>query len=156
MNENQAGRDAKTGRFLEGNQWAAKHGGYKFLATGKLPRIKGTRRLKNELTRIKKQLESDVNNLDVKKSLLINQIVKSVGFCSLFELYCRKMGLLDPAMGKKGKLDFQPGFRVYLSLLNAQKNAIMALGMDEKQVEETLTPFELIQKEEREGKRPEN
>ena len=156
MNDNRTGRDPKSGQFLKGNQSAVKHGGHSYLVTGKMPPIRGVMKLRKELDRIKKALEGNVQDLDVKKSLLIRQIVESAGFCSLFELYCRKMGLLDPVLGKKGRLDFQPGFRVYLTLMNAQKNAIMALGLDEKQAEESLTPFEIIQKEEKEKSKVES
>lgn len=147
MVRNESERDLK-GRFMRGNQAALKYGGHSFITTGKIPVVRGTRKLRKELTRIQKQLEDNIPDLNAKKSLLINQIVKSAGFCSLFELYCRKAGLLDPALSKKGRLDFQKGFKVYISLLNVQKSAIMALGLDEKQAEGVLTPYEIIKREE--------
>ena len=152
MTETEHGRDSKTGKFLQGNKSAVKHGGHSFLITGQVPSVRGARKLKQELSRIRKELETSIPDLDVKKSLLIKQIVQAEGFASLFEMYCKKMGIIEPRSAKRGALNFQPGFKVYLSFLAAQKNALLALGLDEKRAEQILSPYELIQKEEKEKK----
>jgi len=140
-------RDPKTGKFLRGNQAAVKHCGHAFLVTGRVPSVRGARALKKELARIRRELEGCFPKLDVKKSLLVNQVVRAEGFCSLFEAYCKRAGIIEPHSARKKVLAFQPGFQTYLSLLNLQRNAIHSLGLDEKKSEEILTPFEIIEKE---------
>jgi len=140
-------RDSKTGKFLGGNQAAVKHSGHAFLVTGRVPSVRGARALKKELARIRRELEGCFPKLDVKKSLLVNQVVRAEGFCSLFEAYCKRAGIIEPHSARKKVLAFQPGFQTYLSLLNLQRNAIHSLGLDEKKSEEILTPFEIIEKE---------
>ena len=147
MASNETERDTK-GRFIRGNQAAIKYGGHSFIATGKIPVVRGTRKLRKELIKIQRELEDNIPDLNAKKLLLVNQIIKSHGFTCLFEMYCRKAGLLDPVQTKRGQVAFQKGFKVYISLLNVQKSAIMALGLDERQAEEALTPYEIIKREE--------
>ena len=139
-------RDEK-GKFVKGNHAAVKHGGHAFLITGKVPSVRGARALKNELTRIRKELEAGTPALDVKKELLINQVINSLGFMKLFEMYCRKAGILNPKKWRQRILEYQPAFQTYLSMMNAQRSALQALGLDEKGAEEILTPYEIIQNE---------
>ncbi len=146
MSKADSGRDSQ-GRFTKGNKAAIKHYCHTFLVTNRLPKIRGVRKIQKNLDRVRKELESSVSKMTVQKQILIDQIVKTQGFCSLFELYARKMGLFDPQDGKKGKISFMPGFKTYISLLNSQRRALFALGLDRQAQEQILTPLEITQKE---------
>jgi len=151
MSTSQTRERDERGRFLRGNQAAVKHSGYRYLSKGKLPQLRGIRKVRKELTRIEAELKASIPQLYVKKSLLINQIVKSHGFALIFEQYCRIHGLLNPQTAKKKVLSFHPGFQTYLSLLNLQKNAINSLQLDEDKTRKILTPFEIVASEEAKG-----
>ena len=135
-------RDEK-GKFLAGNKSAVKHGCYSFKVDGKVPSVRGARKLKQELNRIREELEASVTKLSIKEELLINQVISAVGFCSLFEAFCVKAGILNPRKWRNKTVEFQPGFQTYLSMMNSQRSALMALGLDEK-AEEVLTTLEYI------------
>jgi len=145
---NSTGRN-KEGQFTKGNaqsQTAAlKHGLYAFKITGKVPSIRGARVLMHELDRLRKELEAITPAPNVKKSLLIEQIVSARGFMRLFEMYCKQQGMLNPRLYNRGLIDFQPGFRTYLSFVSQQHKAITALGLDTEDAEKVPTPIEYIE-----------
>jgi hypothetical protein len=70
-------RDIRTGRFTDGNKAALKHGAYSMQSfeSAKKPSIRGVRALTRYLDRLKSELESITPQLDVKKQLLINQVI---------------------------------------------------------------------------------
>jgi hypothetical protein len=140
-------RDQRTGEFLPGNQVATKHGGHAFLITGKVPSVRGARVLKRVLTRIRKELEDMTPDLNVKKRLLIDQIVSATGFMKLFEMYVRKVGIPRPDQWKKRIFDVQPAFSFYLSLMNRQLQAVQALGVNKEKADEILAPYEIVERE---------
>lgn len=144
------GRD-KRGRFAPGNQAARKHGAYSYWVAKRVPKIRGIRKIQKNLDRMRKELESAIPEMTVQKQILVDQVMKTHGFIVLFELYARRMGLFDPESGKKGRLDFMPGFKVYLSMLNSQRNALTMLGIDVQNQERILTPLEITQKESEHG-----
>lgn len=140
-------RDDGSGRFLPGNHAATKHGGHTFRLTGRVPSVRGARVLKRELTRIRKELEEITPDLNIKKRLLIDQIVSATGFMKLFEMYVRKVGIPRPDQWKKRIFDVQPAFSFYLSMMNRQLQAIQALGVNKEKAEEILAPYEIVARE---------
>lgn len=151
MSQTNTGRDAR-GRFVKGNKAAAKHYCHTFLVTNRLPQIRGVRRIQKYLDRVRKELEACVSEMTVQKQILIDQVMKAQGFCMLFELYAKRMGLFDPEAGRRGRLDFMPGFRTYLSLVNSTRGALAMLGIDGQTRERILTPLEITQKESEHGR----
>ena len=142
------GRNTK-GQFVKGNPYASvanlKHGVYAFKITGRVPSLKGARALMHDLDRLRKELEAITPGMNVKKGLLIGQVVNARGFMRLFEMYVKQVGLLNPRLYPRGVIDFQPGFKTYLSFAAQQHRAIMALGLNTEEAEKALTPIEYIE-----------
>lgn len=145
---NSEGRN-KRGQFIKGNPHAAvanlKHGLYAFKLTGKVPSIRGARKLMHDLSRLRSELEAVTPGMNVKKSLLIDQVVSARGFMRLFEMYCKQQGILNPRLYPRGVTDFQPGFKTYLSFAAQQHKALLALGLNTEEAEKVLTPIEYIE-----------
>jgi len=139
------------GRFVRGNRAAIKSGCGSFLIRGKLPPVRGVRKIKREMDRIKTELEASVSPPNVKQQILVNQIIKAHGFCLLFEYYCKRLGLFDIDKTKKGQLDFQGGFSTYLSLMNSQRHALRELSnTQDKDNEKPETIIDILRKEKEE------
>lgn len=148
----QPNKDSR-GRFVTGNKAALKSGISLFLSKGILPKVRGIKRLKGEMQRIKTELEASISPLGVKEEILINQICKSHLCCALFEEYCKRLGLFDAKLAKKGVLDFQGGFSTYLSLLNAQRHALRELSNIQSQNNKKpiMTIQEILKEDEKNG-----
>jgi len=146
-------RDPESGKVLPKNQLALRHGLWLYKRTGKLPRIRGARALKQELVKLRQELEAVTPEMNAKKALVINQVVSSAGFMRLFELYVKKVGLPRADQWKKRVLDFQPGFAFYLSMARLQLSALQLLGLNKEQAEAILTPYQIVEKEEKEEKK---
>jgi len=143
-------RDPKSGRFLNKNQLAIQHGLWVMKRTGKFPAyIRGARILKRELQEMRKELEAITPDLNVKKQLLINQICSASGFMGLVELYVKKVGLPRADQWRRKVFDVQPAFQFYLSMARLQIQCIQVLGLDLEQAEAILTPYQIVEKEEK-------
>ena len=141
-------KDKKSGQFLQGNKAALKHGGHSFAASGKVPSVKGVRKLKKDLEQLRTDLEKITPKMNVKKALIIGQICKAEGFILLIELYLKKAGILKPSRLKAGVIDVQPALgTTYLQLLNNQRSALALLGLDEQKFEEIKAPYEIVEDE---------
>ena len=139
MERNQTeSRDPRTGKFLPGNRYAERHGAFS-IVSGKVPRIRGIRQLKRELEELRKRLEENIQDLNPKKELLVNQVIRTETQIRLIELFLRKHGILRPDKYRKGILELHPSLASsYLSFLNVQKNALLNLGIDEVKAAEIL------------------
>ena len=149
-------RNARTGQFMKGNQIARKHGAVQYWNDGKLPPGRRSQRLRGELKRIREELEASLSGngkaLTVQQELLIQQVLKTFGFCTIFEEYLKEYGVLDRGQLRKNRVEFMPGFRMYLSLLSRQNHALLSLGLNEKERERLLSPLEIVELEEGEKK----
>jgi predicted DNA-binding protein YlxM (UPF0122 family) len=147
VSESQPERD-DFGRFLPGNQAAVKHGAWSLARSSKVPSVRGVRSLRKDLERIKCDLEEITPRINVKKSLIISQIVRTEGMIRLIEMYLKKTGILKPDKFRSGILDLQPSLsKSYLALLNTQRQAILSLSLDEQKADEILAPYEIVGKE---------
>jgi len=142
------------GQFTKGNvqaQTAAlKHGIHSklFNITGRVPSLRGARQLKKDMEQLTATLEEITPEINAKKVLLIKQIVRTETLLRLIELYMKEHGILQPFKAKKYIMELQPAMSgTYLSLLTQQRNSIMALGLDPKQVETIKAPFEIVEAE---------
>lgn len=134
------------GRATKGNALALTHGGFSFLRTGRLPTIRGRRRIQRELLELKRRLdEATPGSDDPRRGILISQIIHTEGFILLVEQYLRLAGLLRATKG--GRLEVQPALQTVISLMTQQLRAVQALGLDRKQAEAVLTPYEILEKE---------
>jgi hypothetical protein len=101
MSKSQTERD-DFGRFLPGNQAAVKHGAWSLAQSGKVPSVRGVRALRKDLDRIRSDLEEITPRINVKKSLIISQIVRTEGMIRLIEVYLKKTGILRSDKFKRG------------------------------------------------------
>jgi len=148
MTETQAkGRDDR-GRFLPGNKLAQTHGIYS-LTKGKVPAVKGVRRIRKQLEIIQRELEDLTPNIDTKTRLLVSQVVRTQSIILLLENYMRRAGILSPDQWKKGIVETQPAARIYLQTLDSQRRSIAALNIDHSTATKILTPLEIVQSEEK-------
>jgi len=143
-------RDPGTGQVESGNKLAVRHGAHSFLKTGKVPPVRGARKLRKELSRLRKELEEITPDLNVKKRLVVNQVVSAAGFMGLVEIYVRKVGLPRADLWRKRIFDVQPAFSFYLSMMNRQLSALQLLGLDRKEAEELINLGKYIELKDKE------
>jgi len=140
-------RDSRTGHFLKGNKAALKHGAYSLARAKKVPSFRGVRALVRHLDQVKVNLEKATPELNVKKEILIGQVVKTEEKLCLMDMWIRKTGILRPDRARRGLLELQPCLAYsYLGFMNSQRLALMALGLDTEEAEKVLTPIEYIKK----------
>ena len=141
----------KRGQFIKGNPMAGqanlKTGVHSklFKVTGKVPSVRGARKLQSDMDQLEKTLEEITPQINAKKVLLIRQIVRTETLTRLIELYMKTHGILQPYKARRSILELQPAIAgAYLSLMTQQRNSIMALGLDPQQIEAIKAPYELI------------
>jgi hypothetical protein len=127
-------RDPESGKVLPKNQLALRHGLWLYKRTGKLPRIRGARALKQELVKLRQELEAVTPDMNAKKALVINQVVSSAGFLRLCEIYLRKIGLPRQDQWRRKIFDCQPIMAFYLSMARLQLQALQLLGGSRKNI----------------------
>lgn len=140
-------RDSK-GRFVEGNVAARKHGAYSLARTKNVPSIRGVKALARYLDRIKSELEGTTQDINVKKELLINQIVRTEEKMRLMDMWIKRTSLLRPDKARRGLLDLQPCLYSYLAFMNTQRQALMALGLNKEKIDQIKAPYEILKDEE--------
>lgn len=144
-------KDSKTGRFKKGNIAALKHGAYSLARTKNVPSIRGVRALAMHLDQVKVKLERATPDLNIKKDLLIGQVVKTEEKLCLIDMWVRKIGVLRPDRRRHGLLELQPALaHSYLAFMNSQRLALMALGIRSAEADRVLFPYELEAKAEKE------
>ena len=142
-------RDIKTGKFLPGNTLGMRHGAHAVKPSAKVPSVRGLRALARHLDRLKSELESITPHLDIKKQLLINQIISLEEKRQLIDMWVKKVGLVIPEKVRKRRLELQPVMSFYISLMNSQRLAVLSLGLNEDHVRRLMTPLEIVQAEEK-------
>lgn len=153
MGKNRPERDIKTGRFLPGNTLGTKHGAHAVKPSVKVPSVRGVRALARYLDKLKSELESITPHLDAKKQLLINQIISLEEKRQLVDMWIKKVGLVIPEKVRKKRLELQPVMSFYISLMNSQRLAVLALGLNEDHVRRLMTPLEIVKAEEKKRKK---
>lgn len=141
-------RDTASGRFLPANTSRMTHGAASFLRTGRVPSIRGKRRIQKRLNELRAALiEATPGSEDPRKLVLIGQIVEAQGFVMIIGEYVKRAGVLRPDKFRRGLLELQPVLGSVASFMGAQRAAILALGLDSKKGAEILTPYEIVEKE---------
>lgn len=137
-------KDAVTGQFKKGNRAALKHGAYSLARTKNVPSIRGVRELARYITQIKANLEKATPDMNVKKELLINQVIKIEEKICFIDMWLRKTSVLRPDKARKGLIELQPVLaNSYLAFLNSQRLALMALGIGSEEAERAMFPYEI-------------
>lgn len=131
-----------------------KHGIEVFKRTGEFhPSIRGRQRLKRELEQLRDDILSAIPSLTPQKELLLNETMRIVGCLWLAGLYMSKVGLFRESKLKDGILEPQPFVSsTLLAMENTLRLNLLALGLNSRQADKVQTPFEIVQKEEREKK----
>jgi len=120
------------GRFTDRNQASLKHGLYSAMRAGSM---RGRRTLNKRLGELRTALEQAVTD-SPQRRVLIGQVVRTEGLIEIIEAYFRRAGILDEVKARRGKLEPQPILaKTYLGLLNSQRLALAALGLDGKKPE---------------------
>ena len=130
MNKEQ--RDPK-GKLLPGHELRKTSGAWLFLKSGKIPSVRGKRRIGRELSTLREKLMEQVpDSDDVRRQVLIGQIIRAEGFCLLIESFLKRFGVLDPQALSRGQVEIQGSLNAVVSFSNMQARAIGQLGMDSK------------------------
>jgi len=146
-------RNAETGKFLPANKAALRHGAHTYLKSGRIPSVRGKRALVRELARIEQQLRDSIPCLDIRKELLLSQVLKAHGLLGLVELYLKRVGLAREDRWRRQVFDVQPALSFYLSMMGKQTNALQLLGLGKEEAREIVRPpYELVADEEKRGK----
>jgi hypothetical protein len=129
------------------------HGGYSFLATGKLPEHR--RYIERYLTGAREALIRDLGpteqDLTAAQVILIDRTISKIGILRCIEEHIREKGIMS------GKL-LAPSLRTsYLAYSNSLRLDLQALGINQKRGDSVLTPLELAKRidEEKEAKEKE-
>jgi hypothetical protein len=126
-------RDEKTGKLVKGHAIRQEHGGFYFLRSNRIPSVRGRRRIAHELASLREKLmEAVPNSSDIRKQILIGQIIKAEGFCLLLECYLKRFGILSIQAFKEGRLEPQGALAMVAQMMNSQARAVKTLGLSEK------------------------
>jgi len=95
--------------------------------------MRGRRALNRYLKSLEVDLIETIGEMNVKKELLIKQVVRAEGTMRLIELYLQKAGIMKPGELKHGRLDLQNCLSTsYIAFMNVQRQALLALGLEAK------------------------
>ena len=93
--------------------------------------------------------------LTIQRQLLISQVCRCEAQIRLIESYLHKSGIVRGDQLAKHIVELQPCLSTsYISFMNTQRVAIMALGLEVEKAEAILTPYEVVEKEKIAGKTP--
>jgi hypothetical protein len=130
----------ETGQLQAGNKNRMTHGALIFQRTGRVPSVKGKRKIQRQLNELRRDLNECVPGAeDPRKRVLIDQIVQTEGYKTLVNEYIRRFGILNPTKFKRGFIEIQPVIGTFLiAAMNSQRQAILALGLDRKEADKVL------------------
>jgi len=139
-------RDSETGRAVAGNKLRLTHGVSAYLQTRRLPSVRGRRRIQRELVALRRELLDVVpDSDDVRRRLLVEQVVTSRGVVMLAEVFLKHAGLCQPARLARGIADPQPVLGLMRQYLDVERQALRELGFDRKAAEPILAPYEIVE-----------
>lgn len=131
---------------------AVTHGGYSFLATGKLPQHR--RYILRYLSACRDGLIYDLGGEDqmtTAQLIIVDRVIGKLGISRLIEEHCKENGAI------RGQ-ELAPVLKQsYLAYSNSLRLDLLALGINERSTDRALTPLQYIEqfdkaKEEREKK----
>jgi len=114
-----------------------KHGAHIWLKEKKIhPSIRGHEKIQKYLADLEKDLIKDLGGpeqLTAAKEIMIKTVVEAYGFILLSTLYCKKEGILNPMLLKRGVVELQPVLsRQFIAFMNSCRQSLVALGLERK------------------------
>jgi hypothetical protein len=133
-------KDPVTGRFLPGNKGGQKHGVNIFLQTGRLPSVRGKRLLNKYLRALERDLKAAMGGSPTpQEDIMIKQVLKAEGVLRLIEIWLQRVPAISKKGWQRGSLELQPCLsQSYGFFLNVQRQALLALGLERKKIDEAL------------------
>lgn len=133
-------------KFKRGGRRREKHGGYSYLTTGEVPENRAY--ILKYLMAVRQGLIQDQgpseHNLSTAQIVIIDRITTKLGVIRCIEEHIRENSVING-----GKL--APSLKSsYLAYNNSLRLDLQALGL-KRNAEEVLTPFEIVEKEEKRG-----
>lgn len=127
-----------------------KHGLTPWIKQGQLPSGRGMAKIKKHLADIQDRLIDSlggVKEITPQQEILAHSTIKGLGVMLLVELYINKEGPIRKDLLRRGIVELQPVLgKSYVAFLNSIRQNLLALGLDRKQAETILTPFEIAEK----------
>jgi hypothetical protein len=127
----------------------AKHGGYTYLTTGKLPEHR--KYIESYLTAARMGIIHDLGpteeDLTTAQMILIDRVVTKLGVIRCIEEHIRETSVMK---GDRLSASLRES---YLAYNNSIRLSLQALGLDKRQKEGILAPYEIVEEENGNNKR---
>ena len=111
-----------------------KHGVTAWVREGKLPRVRGKRKIKEFITRFEEDLIEELGGLKLitpQQHIILQATVRAYGVLLLSELYVSKAGVFRPDMAKEGVLELQPVLsKSFIAFMNSIRLNLVTLFPD--------------------------
>jgi hypothetical protein len=134
-----------------------KHGGYSLILKDEIlkehPRLKAY--LEDSRTGLVKDVAGTEEALSEQQRIMIDRIVSRLSICRLIEVYIEKYGAFRrDRLHQDRVLELEPALgQNYLAFSNSIDRALIALGLERKQIEPELTIAEVIREFDQEKER---
>ena len=128
-----------------------KHGGYSLIVRDEI--LKDHPYVRRYLQDCRDGLVENVAGsedwLTEQQRIMIDRIISRLSICRLIEVYIEKYGAFQRDRLKKDKiLELEPALgQNYLAFSNSIDRALIALGLNKRQTDEVLAPYEIIERE---------
>lgn len=125
------------------------HGGYSFLSKGELPESRA--HVERYLTAVREGLIRDLGpteeDLTVAQMVLIDRVITKLGVIRCIEEHVRETSVMK---GDRLSASLRES---YLAYNNSIRLSLQALGLDKRQKEGILAPYEIVEEENGHNKR---
>jgi len=128
-----------------------KHGGYSLIVRDEIlkdhPYVR--RYLQDCRDGLVENIAGSEERLTEQQRIIIDRIISRLSICRLIEVYIEKYGAFRGDRLKKDKiLELEPALgQNYLAFSNSIDRALIALGLNKKQTDDVLAPYEIIDRE---------
>jgi len=126
-----------------------KHGGYSVIGRDELIQKTGFLRRYLEETRagLVKDIGGTEDGLSEQQRVMIDRIISRLSILRLMEVYIEKAG---PVHLKGGVVSLQPPLiKSYLAYCNSIDRALVALGLEKREREDVLMPWQIVEQEDK-------
>ena len=128
-----------------------KHGGYSLIVRDEIlkdhPYVR--RYLQDCRDGLVENIAGSEERLTEQQRIILDRIISRLSICRLIEVYIEKYGAFRGDRLKKDKiLELEPALgQNYLAFSNSIDRALIALGLNKRQTDEVLAPYEIIERE---------
>ena len=142
-------RDPQTGQLLPGHSLTLRHGLYSL--KGKGPAIRGNRALRRRLDALEAAILGELPSpLGPRRMLLVNQVMRAERLMGMIELYLRQHNLARPDKLRRDVVEPHPIMALYVQAMTAERDALRALGLDDRAMEKVKPAFDLMAEDDKE------